>query len=241
MQGDPAVKPYLVRIKDWKVKNMVQNYLEARTLFKRCQRKLRKGNSISFAEMKDIGDILYEVKEDHHLLYTRAPDSSRRKYNHVQKFKPSRTEIDFMNNVGLLFHKILVVRELKYVMEHYVEESDTFQRNEDSLRQNLTKIDELFDEGIDVLKSFILDHADNILLLTLLLDDPEHTKKHFGQSTAQIVEQFGNGGGLAEIYYHAGKYYVTCGRPDSAKRMFKSALRKNPQHKKSMVYLRRLR
>lgn len=239
MQSE-TVRPYLARVKEWKVKNMVRNYLQARTAFKDCQRKMRKGMVLSVENLKEIGGMLFEVKEDHHLLYKRLEDPHKNKFETAQKYLPTQIEIDFINNVGLLFHKMLVARELKYVMEHYVEESETFQRNKENLDINLHKIDGLFDEGIEIVKSFILHNSDNILLLTLLLDDTENTKKHFGQNAVQIIEQFGNGKGLADIYYQVGKYYLTCGRKEHARKMFKSALKKNSAHKKSMVYLRKL-
>lgn len=235
------VKPYLARIKDWKVKNMVRNYLLARRDFKSYQQSSAKGMSLAFAAMKEIGDRLYEVKEDHHLLYKRVVDPNKNKFEDARKFTPNKIEIDFMNNVGLIFHKILVARELKYVMEHYVEESETFLRNQESLHSNLQKIDLLFDEGLEIVKSFILSQPDNILLLTLLLDDTEKTSRHFGKNTAEIIRQFGNGRSLGDLYYRVGKYYLYCGRREHAKRMFKSAVKVDAQHRKAMVYLRRLK
>ncbi|MFQ6113942.1 MAG: hypothetical protein ACE5NG_07605, partial [bacterium] len=72
-----------------------------------------------------------------------------------------------MKNIGLLFHKVMVVRELKYSMEHYVEASEAFQKSKEDLQFHLKKIDSLFDEGIEILKDLVGRYRDNILLLTL--------------------------------------------------------------------------
>lgn len=226
-----AVKPYLVRIKKWKIRNMVMLYLEAREQFKTYRRSLKSGVELSFEKLREVSAILFEIKEDHHLLYKRVIDSKQEKFEHTHKFTPNKVEIEFMNNIGLLFHKVMVARELKYVMEHYVEESETFQKNRENLKTHITKIDELFDEGIEILKLLIEQNHDNILLLTLLLENQDKTKKHFGETAVRIIEQFGNSNKLGDIYYNVGQYYVDCGRAERAKKMFKWALQKNAGHK----------
>lgn len=230
MLDNTSVKPYLARIKKWKIRNMVMLYLEAREKFKNYRRLLKRGTFISFERMREICDILFEIKEDHHLLYKRLIDPRKNKFEKTHKFMPDKIETEFMNNIGLLFHKVMVARELKYLMEHYVEESDTFQKNKDNLEEQLRKISMLFDEGIEILKSLISCNKNNLLLLTLLLENPDMTKKHFGKNAVQLVEQFGNGKGLDDVYFSVGKYYLECGRKDKAKNMLQYALKKNSQH-----------
>ncbi len=229
MQSD-AVKPYLQRIKDWKIRNMVMLYLEAREQFLACRKELRKGLSISFNKMLEICDILYEVKEDHHLIFKKLQDPKRNKFEPAQKFMPCKWETEFMNNIGLLFHKVMVARELKYQLENYVEQDDAYQRNRDNLNYHLKKIDELFNEGVEILKHLIARHRDNILLLTLLLEDPERTRRHFGQDAWDLIAHFADGRGLEELYYAVGKYYAENGWRDKAIRMLEKALKLNPKH-----------
>ncbi|NIR50689.1 tetratricopeptide repeat protein [candidate division KSB1 bacterium] len=233
--NDP--KPYLHRIKDWKIRNMVNRYLEAREQFVACRRMLRNDLFISFEKMREICDILYTIKEDHHLLFKRLIDPQKHKFEKAHKFMPDKVETEFMNNIGLLFHKVMVTRELKYVMEHYVEQSDVFQKNMDNLQFHLRKIDELFDEGIDILKCLTGRYKDNILLLTLLLEDPARTKKHFGQNAVELLEQFVDGRGLDEVYYSVGKFYARNGWNEKAKNTLEEALKRNPQHKKAQKQL----
>ncbi|RMF66357.1 MAG: hypothetical protein D6743_06540, partial [Calditrichaeota bacterium] len=158
MSKSDGVKPYLVRIKDWKIKNMVMLYLEARGRFKEFNRMLRKGNFPSFERLREISEMLFEIKEDHHLLFKRLLDPQKHRFEKADKFTPNHLEIEFMNNIGLLFHKVTVARELKYVMEHYVEQSETFQRTKENLKVNIARIDELFDEGIEILTALISEY-----------------------------------------------------------------------------------
>ncbi len=230
MSEDVKVKPYLSRIKNWKIRNMVMLYLEAREKFKAYKRMLRKGIFISFEKMIEICEILYEIKEDHHLLFKRHIALKKNKFEKTHKFMPDAIETEFMNNIGLLFHKVMATRELKYVMEHYVEESETFKNTQESLQYHLNRIDILFDEGIEILKSLIGHYSDNILLLTLLLEDPIRTKKHFGKNIYEILEQFVDGKGLDEVYYSVGSFYLTNGWTDKAIKMFEEAFKRNPKH-----------
>lgn len=225
------VKPYLRRVKNWKVRNMVMLYLEARDNFKKCNSLFKRGSFLSFEKLRDLCDLLFEAKEAHHFIYKRLIDPKKHKFEKIDKFEPDEIELDFMNNIGLLFHKMMVARELKYVMEYYKEESGTFQKNNESLRTHLSLIDSLFDDGVEIVRSLILRDTDNMLLLTFLLENAETTKRHFGKNAVQIVEQFGHGKQLDEIYYSVGTYYMHCGRLDKARKMFKLALRRNQRHK----------
>ncbi len=235
---DADVKPYLVRIKDWKIRNMVMLYLDARDKFKNYHKLLRVDKNLSFERMREICDVLFEVKEDHHLLYKRLLDPKKNKFEAERKFMPDEVELRFMNNVGLLFHKMLVARELKYLLEHYVEQNQTYTKNKESLHKQLGIINALFDDGIVILKDLISQNSANMLLLTLLLDDPEMTKRNFGKRAIPLIEQFGNG--LADIYYTVGRYYLERGWRDQAKRMLKNAVRKDGKHRRARVLLRKI-
>jgi tetratricopeptide (TPR) repeat protein len=240
MSKKTEVKPYLSRVKNWKIRNIVMLYLEAREEFRNYRRSSRRGDFLSFDKLREICEILFEIKEEHHLVYKRLIDPQKNKFEKGHKIMPDKIETEFMNNIGLLFHKVMAARESRYVMEHYVEKSDTFQKNEESLQGHLEKIDELFEEGIDVLSSLIQANKDNILLLTLLLEDPKRTKRHFGKNAEGIIEQFGNNEGLAGVYFNVGQYYSASGWPEKAKRMFESALKENADHKNALAGLANL-
>ncbi|MFQ5865838.1 MAG: tetratricopeptide repeat protein [bacterium] len=240
MSNTDPVKPYLNRVKNWKIRNMVMLYLDAREKFKTYRRMIRSDVNISFAGMREICDILYEIKEDHHLLFKRVIDPKKKKFEKAHKFMPDEVETNFMNNIGLLFHKVMVARELKYLMEHYVEESETFRKSKEDLQFHLKKIDSLFDEGIEILKTLVGQYKDNILLLTLLLENPHQTKKQFGKDAVELIEQFVDDKGLDEVYYSVGKFYAQNGWKYKAEEMLREALKRNPNHKNAQQFLSNL-
>jgi len=240
MPGNHDVKPYFLQIRNWKIRNMVLLYWEAREMFLASRRLLRKDVFLRFDKMKELSDILFEIKEEHHLIFKRLVDLQKKKFEKSRKIMPDEIETEFMNNIGLLFHKIMVMRELKYLRDHYVEENDAFQKSEESLLYNLNKIEELFERGIEILKSLISRHKDNILLLTLLLEDPDRTKRHFGQDLNDMLEQFVDGRGLDEVYYSVGKFYAENGWNDKAKKMLKEAMKRNPGHQNAKAELAKI-
>lgn len=237
MPQENEVKPYLIRIKNWQIRNMVMLYLEAREKFKNYRRMVRSGVFLSFEKMREICDVLFEIKEAHHLLFKKLVNPKKMKYEKTNKFTPDEVEMQFMNNIGLLFHKVMVARELKYLMEHYFEESEEFKKSQEELQNHLKKIDALFDDCIEIVKSLIQKYKNNILLLTLLLDEPDRTKKHFGQNAEEIIEQFGNAKDLDEVFYCVGKYYAHNGWKSKAKEMFREALKRNPKHQNAQKNL----
>ena len=223
-------KPYLHRIKHWKIRNMVMLYLEAREQFKNYRRSLKKDSNLSFEKLKNISDILFEIKEDHHLLYKRVLNPRKKKFEKAQKFTPDDVETEFMNNIGLLFHKVMAAREIKYIMEHYVEESETFQKNLEDLNFHLNRIENLFDQGIKTLKQLISRNRDNILLLTYFLENRELTQKCFGNEISELFKVFANNKDVSEVYYLAARFYFQNGWKDRAQTALKELLKNNPEH-----------
>lgn len=236
------VKPYVQRVKNWKIRNMVMLYLEAREQFRSIRSvSVRRSARRSFDTMREICDMLYEIKEDHHLLYRRLVDLKKKKFEKTYKFMPDTVDLDFMNNIGLLFHKVMVARELQYVLEHYVEESETFQRTKESLDNQLALIASLFDDGIRILKELIRRNNDNMLLLTLLLENSEMVKRHFGAGADAFIREFVTDRGLDEVYFSVGRFYFECGRRDNAARMLKAALKQNSKHEPARGLLAELK
>ena len=107
---------------------------------------------ISFEEIRDICGTLYALKEDQHLIYRRLIDPEKNAFEDSHKFLPDGITTGFLNNVGLLFHKVMVARELLYLLEHYVEQTEVFNENKSNLEVLLREIDELFEEGLEILE-----------------------------------------------------------------------------------------
>jgi hypothetical protein len=228
------VKPYYRRVKNWKVRNMVICYLSARTQFRKTfggpKVRLQKIRGVSFETMREICDVLYEIKEDHHLIYKRLLDPKKQKFDDSHKFAPDEMVTAFMNNTGLLFHKVMVARELKYVIDHYLEGDDRFERNVELLQRQLDDINLLFDDGLEIIERLIQQNKENTLLLIMLLEKIKEMKKHFGKRTEDLILGFGNGGGKGEVYFRAGQYQSCCGRSKEARDMYKLALKYDRTH-----------
>ena len=247
MENDRQVKPYFKRIKNWKVQNMVMGYLEARDRFKHPKEQriegspLQESTRISFEEMCEISNILYDLKENQHLIYRRLVDPQKEIFDDSHKFHPDQTTTDFLNNVGLLFHKVMVARELNYLLVHYVEHTAVCQENMVNLEALLAEIDELFDEGVAILERYIHCNTENPLLLTLLLQKGEMVKKHFGARAEKLLLNFCSDQSMDEIYYKAGQYYAENGRIDQAAQMLRAALKRNENHNAARVLLSSLK
>jgi len=240
MTKKSEVRPYFKRIKDWKTRNMIMLYLEARDIFLTQGKRGPEGISISFDCLRKLCNMFYEIKEDHHLLYKRLLDPRKKKFEKADKFVPNEIDIRFMNNIGLLFHKLMVARELKYQTKHYAQKDTIFRRNEENLRIHLNNIAALFEEGIEIVKALILNNRGNVLLLTLLLENVELTRNQLGDEARSVIQQFAADHSLDDVYFSVGSYYLSCGRPERAKKMFESALHENAGHTQAKRQLSKL-
>ena len=127
---------YLAAIKPWKIRNMVEGYLAAWQIFHKQQRsKSTERHALSFEALNKISDILYEVKEDHHLLFRRPDRALQRHEQH--KLVPTYSETTFIDHVGLLFHKAMVAKELRYILERYAHDERNWAVHFTELKDNL--------------------------------------------------------------------------------------------------------
>lgn len=232
MSNENGVKSYFLRIRDWKVRNMVMMYLEAREKFmaSRPRRSVFKGASVSYDRLKAVSDLLFEVKEDHHLIFKRVLDPEKGKFEKSHKITPDDVEAEFMNNIGLLFHKLMVTRELKYYMENYVEDYRDLQRSNDNLQYHLEKIEELFVHGVEILRNLLSRYKDNILLISYMIEEQSKIRRHFDRDVFSLLREYWDGQGMDEVYFVIGKYCVKNGWREKAAKILKEALKLNPQH-----------
>lgn len=229
--------PYLWKIKDEKVKEIIDGYLKAKNMFEAYNSQFQNGRIMSFKELKEISEVLFDVKEDHHLLFKRVIKPKVRELEKARKFTPSEEEIKLMNNIGLVFHKVMVVRELKYVMEHYEEDSANYIETKEELERMLERIDNLFKDGLDVIKNVLPSYPNN-LLLSYFLENREFVEKSFGNDLKNIVEVMLGKGGLEQAYFRIGKYYLENGWYEQAEKMFEETLKINPEHQGAKSHLK---
>ncbi|MFQ6092854.1 MAG: tetratricopeptide repeat protein [bacterium] len=229
--------PFVRKIRDEKIAEIIDGYIRAKGFFDQFDLQFRNGQSISFEAIKEIGDILYDVKESHHLIFRRVLDPKTRRLEEAKKFCPDESEIAFMNNIGLIFHKLVVARELKYVLEHYEEDTDHYQETKKELELFLERIDTLFTRGIEMLKGMMHNYRGTIRLMALFWENRALVERAFGLDLKQLVELIWGAGKYEDATLSLGEYYLEQGWPDKAEKMFQEVLSVNPGHRRAKSYL----
>lgn len=218
---------------------MIEGYLRARQLFKSHQRAGTGDHLLSFQTLREICDILYQVKEDHHLLFRRGSDDSLdRNDNH--KFVPGPAESAFIDNVGLLFHKVMVARELRYLLQHYAKDNEMWENHVASLTDNLEKINRLFDEGVKLVVDLMRAYTNNVLLITFIVENDTWVCNCLNMRRAELLKELCQEDDCERAYLQVADYYAQSGWYDKAQTILKDVLRKNPQYEAARETLKRL-
>jgi hypothetical protein len=218
------VGPFLRQNKDWKIRQMVAGYLEARRIFLETHQRVNSSTFVSFEQLVQVGEILYQVKESHHLLFKRLVSPQSRKFEDVNKFTPNDIEISFMNNLGLLFHKAMVARELKYLIEHYEEKDDDSSLRWKELHSYLEEMSRLFTVGLEILSDFIRLHRDSVILMSYLIEDCAGASSEVRPGGEPLLTRFVEPDELAEVHERVARYYLESGWTDRAVKILQRLL-----------------
>ncbi|MFX0141291.1 MAG: tetratricopeptide repeat protein [Candidatus Hodarchaeota archaeon] len=225
--------PYIQNIKDWKIRELVIGFLEAKATFEKNNKPKKKDSFISFSILRKICDMLYETKENHHLIFKKITNPKNHTFEVANKFTPNEGDINFMNNVGLLFHKVMVARELKYVLDYYEEDSTGYQETKASLERNLQRIEMLFNQGIDILLSMLRNHKNNIYLITYFLENKKFCTDQFRIDLESLLKIVTDKDSLENTYLMSAMYYANSGWYDKARKMSQKSLQLNPENKEA--------
>jgi len=229
-------KNYLTAIKDWKIRNMIAGYIEARMLFKSFRLDAKSKRIIPFEELHKICDILYEVKQEFHLLFNRPDDSDVARG--AAKMQPKAQETNFFNNVGLLFHKVLMARELRYIIEHY-QAAQSPQNGFDTVKESMEQIDRLFDDGVQQLIDLIQAHRENALLITYLIEDAFRIGKVLQINCDELLMKMTEKPTPETAYMMTARYYIESGWYEKAVDMLKRVLKMNAANVEARQLLER--
>ncbi len=231
---------YLSNVKDWKVRNMIQGYLQACHAYQEMrQGRVRKQRAPSFEVLKEISDTLYRVKEDHHLVF-RRPDEANSK-NSQHKLVPGYADTAFIDHVGLLFHKIMVVRELRYILKHYAHNKDNWEAHFQALQTNLQLIDEVFEKGLALVLAFMRSHSDNTLLLAFFIEHDKKIAKCLRLDAKKVLRELITKVDLPQAYFKVAQYYYESGWPDRALKAVQKCLSEDATHAGARELLQRAR
>jgi hypothetical protein len=236
-EAKSKISPYIAGIKDRKIRQIISRYLETYRLFKEYNKSFHEGVIMSYSNLRKVHDTLWEIKENFHLIYKRVLNPKKKIFEPANKFTPLDSEINFMNNVGLLFHKVMVARELKYVLDYYEEDSSGYQETCASLERNLDRIDSLFDQGIKLIVQMLENYQNNIQLITYFLENKKIHESLIQKSNIELLKILSRGRDIEDIYMDAVHYYQNSGWTDKAEEVLRELLKINPSHEKAALML----
>lgn len=220
---------YLRGVKSWKLRNMAEGYLRARLACQKlCYDLSNNGKLPAFEALQDVSQILAEVKDHHHLVFRRSEELDLPQSQH--KLIPGYAETAFIDHVGLLFHKVMIACELRYILQRYAHDEKEWQRTYDDLLINLTAIRQLFDEGAKTISDLMRTHADNPLMLAFLYENYRWVAKTLHVAAGNVVEELFPDEAPAELYYRIARYYHEGGWNDQAHGAAKRALAHDKNH-----------
>ncbi len=219
-------RSYLAAAKSWKIRNMIEGYMQARLSFQQHWRPKAADHHVpSFEVFKKICAILQQVKDDHHLIY-RRPDSANGRHER-HKLVPGYGETAFINHVGLLFHKAMVSKELRYILERYAHDERNWQMHFQELQTNLERIEKLLQQDQEAIANFIRSQSDNVLVLAFLLENQRTAAKCFGIRPTEVLSFFVNKLEANQVYYLTAQYYYESGWYDRAHEVAQKAVQKD--------------
>lgn len=219
-------RTYLAAIKPWKIRNMVEGYLAAWQIYHKHHRnKSSERHTLSFETISKICDMLYQIKEDHHLLFRRANLAAQRQEQH--KLVPTYTESSFIDHVGLLFHKIMVAKELRYILERYAHDERNWAVHFKELQNNLERIETLFMGGLDLVGGMVRNDADNVLLWAYLIEHRRTVAKCFGIRPNEVLSKLVEKKLQPQVYLRVSQYYFESGWYERAKETLRKVLDKS--------------
>jgi hypothetical protein len=225
------IKPFIQHNRRWMIKKILADYFRAKNMFTNMDRENQSGLSPDFENLKKLSDILYAAKEDLHLLFKKVGDPRGLRFEAGEKLTPSSREIDFINNVGLLYHKAMVARELKYLLEHYQVARTDHVASRTSLETYMERIRSLFEEGIAVVKDLLRDYGDNTVLLYYIANNDHYVQYALGEPIDKLLAIMENSHRVDQAYLQVGRYCLESGWMEPARKMLSNALRVNPKNR----------
>ncbi|MDZ7314852.1 MAG: hypothetical protein ONB24_01890 [candidate division KSB1 bacterium] len=228
-----TVCPYVVRHQSWLIKNVLSNYFKSIEVFSSLYQEIAEGCQINFARLKKLSDLLFRVKEDLHLIYKRISDPQKREYEKALKCLPNETEQAFINHVGLMFHKVMVARELQYMIEYYgADQDENIKELEKSLREYFERIHNLIAKGSSLLADFIALFSQDVVVCSFLYESFKNVQSApLQQMTSQM------NGYLGENWFRIAEYYAESGWYPKAKAVLEELLSSNPDHEKGKALM----
>ncbi|MBN1999176.1 hypothetical protein JW935_16580 [candidate division KSB1 bacterium] len=237
MSMEPS--PFVKANKPWIIRKSIADYIRAKNMFGNIEKNKRPKSVAPFEDWRKLSDLLFRIKEDLHLIFKRLVKPKTAKFEDIEKFTPNNYEIEFVNNVGLLFHKAMAARELVYVMEHYNILSDDYKENQKFLHTYILKMHQLFGEGVELIRELLVDCLDDIVVLSYILENDQYVEKGLGLSVHDLLTEILGKEKIDGAYLKVADYFLDSGWPERAKRMLGLTLKYNPKNQRARQLLSR--
>lgn len=235
---EEELSPYVKAYKAWTIRTVISAYFKAKNIFDDMTREQLNGQELSFEKIKKLSDILYGAKENLHLIFKRIIDPEKMLFEKMAKSTPNKTELEFINNVGLLFHKAMVTRELKYVLDHYLHNSKDYRDTKASLDVYWGRMNELFFIGTKLAKTVLEENSDSIEVLSYIVENDKYIEEAVGENVDSLLERIEGEKGLDNAYLRVGEYCIESGWTERARKSLGEAVRINPDNYKAKELLK---
>ena len=223
--------PYVKKSKSWIIKNVLSNYFKAYNLNADIYREYHSKTGVQFKKLRQLSEMLFDAKEALHLVYRRLVDPKRNMFEDAEKYKPNEVEIKFINNVGILFHKSMVARELEYMLEYYKTENDSeYIEIKSSLDDNIERLHVLFEKGLVLVRCFLENFKDDAVVLSFLLENSRYIEAIFEESVSSLITGLVQTDSIAELYMKVFAYFKDSGWDDRAKKVLLDAIEVEPEN-----------
>lgn len=227
--------PYVERNRSWIIKNVLSAYLRAINLFEEICASFDGSDyqNIPFQHLKQLSDILYDAKEKLRLIYKRSSFINI-KTGQFGRYNPDSVEFKVINNIGVLFHKATIARELKYMVEYYQTESEDYNQIKTSLADYIDKMHFFFENGKAALLPFLKKFSADVVVLSFLLENEHYIKTSLGKSIDELLAYFDSKRGNETYYIKVADFFIESGWIPRAKKMIKAAYDMNPENQKTV-------
>ncbi|MBN1482554.1 hypothetical protein EH223_10955 [candidate division KSB1 bacterium] len=223
------VSEYIQKRKSWTIKNVLSNYFKASNLFANIYREYSSGKDVSFERIRQLSEILFDIKEELHLVYKRLKDPRKNIFEHTAKYTPNDSEMDFIHNVGLLFHKAMVARELSYMIDYYETDADEdYNELKNSYDDYMKRLANLFEKGAALVPPFLRNFSNDVVVLSYFLEHDRYAESVLGLDLSSIFEHLQENAETISPNIKVAHYLLESGWKDRAKKVLYDGLQKNP-------------
>ena len=227
-----SISSYVLNSKSWIIRNVLFNFFKASNLYADIYREYHANVNVGFEKLKQLSDVLFLAKEEFHLIYKRLVDPRENKFEEAAKFTPDDTELHFIHNVGLLFHKAMVAREVKYMLEFYeTEYEEDYVELKASLDDYIERLHSLFEKTQMLIRSFLANFKDDSLVLSFLFENDRYVEALLHISVRDLFQSIDPTHSTISLYLKVSQYFISSGWFDKAKRILYIALELEPDNK----------